>query len=131
MHNLFVKLGSRPCPGQLQMTSRSFRFSVILRSQVWLILCIENDVVQFLGSIINIDDIVREANKIFLEDMSQQGGFCCSLKPGGCGGEMGVCLEFYDSAPSGPYGTMSYLVRASCSVVNTIPAEGHIDCSLM
>jgi len=104
---------------------------LIVEAILILILCVENDVVQFLGSIINVDDIVREANKIFLDDMNQQGGLCCSLKPGACGGEMGVCLQFYDSAPSGPYGTMSFLVRGTCSVINTIPAEGDIDCNIM
>ena len=32
-----------------------------------LILCVEHEVAPFLGAIINIDDIVLEANKIFLE----------------------------------------------------------------
>ena len=48
-----------------------------------------------------------------------------------CGGEMGVCVHFYDSAPSGPFGTMSYLVRAVCSVLNTVPDSGNIDCNVM
>ena len=44
---------------------------------------------------------------------------------------MGVCVHFYDSAPIGSFGTMTYLVRAVCSVLNTVPDSGNIDCNVM
>ena len=37
---------------------------------------------------------------------------CCCDVPGLCQGYGGVCVFFYDSAPSGMYGTMSYFARA-------------------
>ena len=37
---------------------------------------------------------------------------CCCEVPTSCEGYAGVCVYFYDSAPSGVYGTMSYLSRA-------------------
>jgi hypothetical protein len=40
-----------------------------------------------------------------------------TLQPGKCGGAAGICSLFYDSAPSGTYGTISYLVRAACRSV--------------
>ncbi len=40
-----------------------------------------------------------------------------TLQPGKCGGAAGICSLFYDSAPSGTYGTISYLVRAACRLV--------------
>ncbi len=47
-----------------------------------------------------------------------------------CGGAALVCRHFYDSAPSGTYGTMSYLVRACCVVLDAVPKEGDIDCQV-
>lgn len=37
---------------------------------------------------------------------------CCLKHVGSCGGPAGVCVFFYDCAPSGRYGTMSYLAQA-------------------
>ena len=34
---------------------------------------------------------------------------CCCEHIGSCGGPAGICVHFYDSAPSGRYGTMSYI----------------------
>jgi phosphorylase kinase alpha/beta subunit len=45
-----------------------------------------------------------------------------------CGGTAGICSHFYDSAPSGTYGTMSYLVRACCVALDAVPKEGDIEC---
>ena len=105
---------------------------LIVEAILVLILAVEHNVAPYLGGIINIDDIVREANKIFLEDLKEQGGICCAvLKPGQCGGSSGICSQFYDSAPSGPYGTMTYLVRAVTRVINTIPEDGEFDCNVM
>ena len=37
---------------------------------------------------------------------------CCCNHIGSCGGAAGICVHFYDSAPSGRYGTMSYISLA-------------------
>ena len=37
---------------------------------------------------------------------------CCCEHVGSCGGPAGFCVHFYDSAPSGRYGTMSYFAQA-------------------
>ncbi len=37
---------------------------------------------------------------------------CCCVQKGSCGGPNNICVHFYDSAPSGRYGTMSYLAQA-------------------
>ena len=104
---------------------------LIVEAILVLILACEHNITSYLGGIIIVDDIVREANKIFLCDLKDQGGLCCALKQGQCGGSSGVCIQFYDSAPSGPYGTMTYLVRAVTTVVNTIPEDGEFDCNVM
>ena len=60
---------------------------------------------------------------------------CCALptsRPSGplkCGGAAGICQNLYDSAPSGRYGTMSYLCRSAvqCLSMPTAP-DGNLDC---
>ena len=48
-----------------------------------------------------------------------------------CVGAGGVCKFFYDSAPSGTYGTISYLIRGACKVLDCIPNDGDIECKQM
>ena len=45
-----------------------------------------------------------------------------------CGAPAGICKHFYDSAPSGRYGTMTYIVRACCTRVEALPKEGTMEC---
>ncbi len=47
-----------------------------------------------------------------------------------CAGAANICQHFYDSAPSGCYGTMTYLVRAIAQTLNCLPKDGQIDCSI-
>jgi phosphorylase kinase alpha/beta subunit len=47
-----------------------------------------------------------------------------------CGGAAYICQHFYDSAPSGSYGTMTYLMRAVVSLLDCFPGEGFIDCNI-
>lgn len=101
---------------------------------------VENRIVPFLDDNIHVEAIVHEANLTFLRDQAQMGGdatLCCAKDPIGgisgnkqCGSE-GICRFFYDSAPSGGYGTMSYLVRAACVVLDKIPDDGYIECMPM
>jgi len=107
---------------------------LVVEAIMVLINVVEYDLVPTLGGIINVEDIVREANHLFLLDQGSNGGGatqCCLNHDKSVGCEGGMCLLFYDSAPSGPYGTMSYLVRAVCSIIDTIPEDGDIDCSVM
>lgn len=96
---------------------------------------------EYLGDIVSAQDIVHVANNIFLTDQKQQDGdatLCCAREkrePGvggglACGGAAYICLHFYDSAPSGSYGTMSYMVRAVASTLNCFPQDGDIDCTV-
>ena len=105
---------------------------LVVEAILVLILVVEYKVVPYLGGVININDIVRTANHIFLSDPDTE-LHCCPPEggTGQCGGENGLCLHFYDSAPTGPFGTFSYLVRAVCDQLNTIPDTGDIDCNTM
>ena len=66
--------------------------------------------------IIVIEDIVTKANEIFINDQRASGGDatkCCAGDSGTtCGSAAGICLHFYDSAPSGRFGTINYFLRA-------------------
>nr|XP_045617193.1 probable phosphorylase b kinase regulatory subunit alpha isoform X1 [Procambarus clarkii] len=94
-----------------------------------------------LGDIVSAQDIVHVANNIFLSDQKQQDGdatLCCARdkrEPGvggglSCGGAAYICLHFYDSAPSGSYGTMSYMIRAVVSTLTCFPQDGDLDCTV-
>ncbi len=94
----------------------------------------------FGGTGIDVEEVVRVANRIFLQDHRDQDGdamLCCAavhpdeLKARGesvCGAPAGVCKHFYDSAPSGTYGTMCYILRACCAVLEALPNEGTLEC---
>ena len=88
-----------------------------------------------------LGQVVHAANAIFLDEQRKLEGdatLCCAkeqreLTPAGallCGGAAYVCQHFYDSAPSGCYGTMTYLIRALASIVDCLPDDGVIDCAV-
>jgi len=130
------------CEAVLNTISEPEFRQLLVEALMVLIMVVEYNVVPYLGSTIKVEDLVHTANRIFLQDQYKQDGDatqCCATsddpRPGSalcrCGGAASVCVHFYDSAPSGTYGSMSYLVRATCAVLNTIPPEGNIDCSVM
>lgn len=45
-----------------------------------------------------------------------------------CGGAAYICQLFYDSAPSGSFGTMTYLMRGIASFLNIQPANDEVNC---
>lgn len=86
---------------------------------------------------------MHKANQIFLEEQRKSNGdamLCCakeikdeSLAPTNgllCGGVAYICQNFYDSAPSGSYGTMVYIAKAVASVLNCLPRNGDAECTI-
>nr|CAD7397132.1 unnamed protein product [Timema cristinae] len=116
---------------------------LIVEALMVLTLVSEYNVGGTLGNIIVVEHFVHKANKVFLDDQMKVNGdatLCCA-KPqdqretslsGGllCGGAAYVCQHFYDSAPSGSYGTMTYLVRAVAFMLGGLPEDGEIDCTV-
>lgn len=47
-----------------------------------------------------------------------------------CGGASYICQNFYDSAPSGSYGTMSYIIRSMGYVLESSLGLNEVDCSI-
>uniref|UniRef100_A0A8C0Z0L0 Phosphorylase b kinase regulatory subunit n=1 Tax=Canis lupus familiaris TaxID=9615 RepID=A0A8C0Z0L0_CANLF len=64
-----------------------------------------------IGGIIHVDQIVQMANQLFLQDQMSLGATDTLEKDQATG----ICHFFYDSAPSGAYGTMTYLTKAVAS----------------
>uniref|UniRef100_A0A1I8JPS5 BTB_2 domain-containing protein n=1 Tax=Macrostomum lignano TaxID=282301 RepID=A0A1I8JPS5_9PLAT len=60
-----------------------------------------------LRRVLHVEQLVTEANRLFLADQAAHGGDATSCCAGShdkrlaCGGANGVCAHFYDSAPSG------------------------------
>lgn len=105
-----------------------------------LSIMIEQNVVKKLGHVIEVEQIVRNAHEIFLDEQRKSIGVstrCCAVRLESsdqqdqqqqqvhqehveetnveivpCGGAADICQCFYDSAPSGTYGTMTYLMRS-------------------
>ncbi|XP_054327153.1 phosphorylase b kinase regulatory subunit alpha, liver isoform isoform X7 [Pongo pygmaeus] len=69
-----------------------------------------------IGGIIHVDQIVQMASQLFLQDQVSIGAMDTLEKDQATG----ICHFFYDSAPSGAYGTMTYLTRAVASYLQEL-----------
>lgn len=70
--------------------------------------------VHTVGGVICVDHIVHMANEYFLQDQKSLGAGDSILEMDTA---TRICNLFYDSAPSGNYGTMTYLTKAVASYV--------------
>ncbi|XP_018569604.1 probable phosphorylase b kinase regulatory subunit alpha isoform X1 [Anoplophora glabripennis] len=116
---------------------------LIVEALMVLTLVSEYNVVPSLGGVIQVEYLVHSANELFLDDQMKCDGdatLCCA-KPkelretsrlGGllCGGAAYICQHFYDSAPSGCYGTMTYMTRAVAVTLDCLPKHGELDCTI-
>ncbi|XP_058794733.1 probable phosphorylase b kinase regulatory subunit alpha isoform X2 [Phymastichus coffea] len=116
---------------------------LVVEALMVLTLVIEHNVASTLGGLIAVEHLVHKANSIFLEDQMKVDGdatLCCAKSKdqrettamGGllCGGAAYICQHFYDSAPSGSFGTMTYITRAVASLLSCLPKEGDIECTI-
>ncbi|XP_072744208.1 probable phosphorylase b kinase regulatory subunit alpha isoform X3 [Anoplolepis gracilipes] len=116
---------------------------LVVEALMVLTLVTEYNVVPSLGGLIEVENLVHKANAIFLEDQMVIDGdatLCCA-KPKEqremtamgtllCGGAAYICQHFYDSAPSGSYGTMTYITRAIAVMLDCLPKDGDLECSI-
>ncbi|XP_070824158.1 phosphorylase b kinase regulatory subunit alpha, liver isoform isoform X3 [Chaetodon trifascialis] len=70
--------------------------------------------VDSIGGIIHVDRILHLANDLFLSDQKSHSASDYFLEKDPA---TGICNFFYDSAPSGSYGTMTYLSKAAITYV--------------
>lgn len=116
---------------------------LVVEALMVLTLVTEYNVVPSLGGLIEVENLVHKANAIFLEDQMAINGdatLCCA-KPKEqremtamgtllCGGAAYICQHFYDTAPSGSYGTMTYITRAIALTLDCLPKDGDLECSI-
>ncbi|XP_064466085.1 probable phosphorylase b kinase regulatory subunit alpha [Ornithodoros turicata] len=107
---------------------------LIVEAIMVLSLAVEHDAVSTFGGFMNIESLVQMANTLFLEDQKELCGnatLCCAATKATvpCRPTANICQHFYDSAPSGCYGTMTYLVRAVASSLHDIP-QHELDCTM-
>lgn len=78
--------------------------------------------VDSIGGIIHVDRILHLANDLFLADQKSFSASEYFLEKDPA---TGICNFFYDSAPSGSYGTMTYLSKATVTYVQDfLPGSG-------
>ncbi|XP_038862100.1 phosphorylase b kinase regulatory subunit alpha, skeletal muscle isoform-like [Salvelinus namaycush] len=74
-----------------------------------------------IGSVIHVDKIVHMASEMFYHDQKVLGADDNLLEKDHSNG---ICRLLYDSAPSGRYGTMTYLCKAVCTYVQDFLPSG-------
>nr|CAD7398298.1 unnamed protein product [Timema poppensis] len=104
---------------------------LIVEALMVLTLVSEYNVGGTLGNIIVVEHFMKVNGDATLCCAKPQDQRETSLSGGLlCGGAAYVCQHFYDSAPSGSYGTMTYLVRAVAFMLGGLPEDGEIDCTV-
>lgn len=82
---------------------------LIVETMVILSLISDAEGIPFLSDNIRVDQILNKADELFYEDLVKRDAPDYLLARDS---SSGICVEFYDCAPSGTYGTMSYLSKA-------------------
>ncbi|XP_073831975.1 probable phosphorylase b kinase regulatory subunit alpha isoform X12 [Musca autumnalis] len=118
---------------------------LVVEALMVLTLVTEHNMVPNLGGVIYVEHLVHKANQLFLEDQRKVQGdatLCCAKSKDGnqqhqaasgmllCGGAAYICQHLYDSAPSGSYGTMTYMARAVALVLDCVPKHGEMECAI-
>nr|XP_050027202.1 probable phosphorylase b kinase regulatory subunit alpha [Dermacentor andersoni]XP_054922429.1 probable phosphorylase b kinase regulatory subunit alpha [Dermacentor andersoni] len=116
----------------LNMVAEPEYRQLLVEALMVISLTVENDTMANFRMPIDVESIVQRANGLFLDDQRTCQGnatLCCTSQRGGmaCQSSVGICEHFYDSAPSGTFGTMTYLMR---SVAYALPdVDISLDCT--
>ncbi|CAM4731784.1 unnamed protein product [Leuciscus chuanchicus] len=86
----------------------------LLVEAIMVLMLVADMEIPSIGGIIHIDRIVHMANDLFQQDQRSNGANEYFLEKDPA---TGICNFFYDSAPSGSYGTMTYLSKAVVTYV--------------
>ncbi|XP_031550918.1 phosphorylase b kinase regulatory subunit alpha, liver isoform-like isoform X2 [Actinia tenebrosa] len=102
---------------------------LIVEAMMVLALVVESYPNQPLWDTVDVDDLVYEGYQIYLREQAAIHGdstVCCARPPHeriSCGGAGGICRYFYDTAPSGRYGTMTYFSKAVAKKLSQLPHQ--------
>ncbi|XP_003471035.1 phosphorylase b kinase regulatory subunit alpha, skeletal muscle isoform isoform X3 [Cavia porcellus] len=129
-HGLSVEGFVLPSSTTQEMTPGEIKFSVHVESvlnrvpqpeyrqllvEAILVLTMLADIeIHSIGSIIAVEKIVHIANDLFLQEQKTLGADDTMLAKDPASG---ICTLLYDSAPSGRFGTMTYLSKAAATYV--------------
>nr|XP_030706900.1 phosphorylase b kinase regulatory subunit alpha, skeletal muscle isoform isoform X4 [Globicephala melas] len=129
-HGLSVEGFVLPSSTTREMTPGEIKFSVHVESvlnrvpqpeyrqllvEAILVLTMMSDIeIHSIGSIIAVEKIVHIANDLFLQEQKTLGADDIMLAKDPASG---ICSLLYDSAPSGRFGTMTYLSKAAATYV--------------
>ncbi|XP_073655549.1 phosphorylase b kinase regulatory subunit alpha, skeletal muscle isoform isoform X5 [Tursiops truncatus] len=129
-HGLSVEGFVLPSSTTREMTPGEIKFSVHVESvlnrvpqpeyrqllvEAILVLTMMSDIeIHSIGSIIAVEKIVHIANDLFLQEQKTLGADDIMLAKDPASG---ICTLLYDSAPSGRFGTMTYLSKAAATYV--------------
>ncbi|KAL1766471.1 phosphorylase b kinase regulatory subunit alpha, skeletal muscle isoform isoform X4 [Sigmodon hispidus] len=129
-HGLSVEGFVLPSSTTREMTPGEIKFSVHVESvlnrvpqpeyrqllvEAILVLTMLADIeIHSIGSIIAVEKIVHIANDLFLQEQKTLGADDVMLAKDPASG---ICTLLYDSAPSGRFGTMTYLSKAAATYV--------------
>ncbi|XP_055986088.1 phosphorylase b kinase regulatory subunit alpha, skeletal muscle isoform [Sorex fumeus] len=129
-HGLSVEGFVLPSSTTREMTPGEIKFSVQVESvlnrvpqpeyrqllvEAILVLTMLADIeIHSIGSIIAVEKIVHIANDLFLQEQKTLGADDIMLAKDPASG---ICTLLYDSAPSGRFGTMTYLSKAAATYV--------------
>ncbi|KAL4230406.1 Phosphorylase b kinase regulatory subunit alpha [Mactra antiquata] len=139
-----LSIGSHYLPHSLtrEMTSGEFKFALqvervlnmipqpeyrqlMVEGLMVITMLVEGDCrINLSGQVIHVDKIVHSANTIFIEEQKIPSDVVSESI-----GAAGVCLHLYDTAPSGRFGTMSYLARGLAVVLN-LGDHPNMECSV-
>uniref|UniRef100_A0A8C2XKI5 Phosphorylase b kinase regulatory subunit n=1 Tax=Cyclopterus lumpus TaxID=8103 RepID=A0A8C2XKI5_CYCLU len=136
-HGLSIEGFVLPSSTTREMTPREIKFSVHVETvlnrvpqpeyrqllvEAILVLTMLADVdIPSIGSIIHVEKIVQLANDMFHKDQRDLGAEERMLERDP---STGVCRLLYDSAPSGRFGTMTYLTKAVAAYVQDFLPAG-------
>uniref|UniRef100_A0A673VHF3 Phosphorylase b kinase regulatory subunit n=1 Tax=Suricata suricatta TaxID=37032 RepID=A0A673VHF3_SURSU len=129
-HGLSVEGFVLPSSTTREMTPGEIKFSVHVESvlnrvpqpeyrqllvEAILVLTMMADIeIHSIGSIIAVEKIVHIANDLFLQEQKTLGADDTMLAKDPASG---ICTLLYDSAPSGRFGTMTYLSKAAATYI--------------
>ncbi|XP_020901994.1 phosphorylase b kinase regulatory subunit alpha, liver isoform [Exaiptasia diaphana] len=145
-HWLTIYKNNLPSAMVREMTARELKFALcvegalnripepeyrqlIVEALMVMALVVENYPDQPLWDTVDVDDLVYQGYKIYLKEQAAIGGdstVCCARpvhEQISCGGACGICRYFYDTAPSGRFGTMTYFSKAVATKLSYIPHE--------
>ncbi|KAM8952638.1 phosphorylase b kinase regulatory subunit alpha, skeletal muscle isoform 2-T2 [Pelodytes ibericus] len=137
-HGLSIEGYVLPSSSTREMTPGELKFSAHVESvlnrvpqpeyrqllvEAILVLTILSDVdIQNVGGIIHVEKIVHTANEMFCQEQKALGADDSMLE---IDPETGICCLLYDSAPSGRFGTMTYLSKSvAITLQEALPQSG-------